>query len=80
MAIKLIVLREAFAGAGAPEDLANKAIEEFAAAFDAFDRGLSDFAATLETMEGEVTFLTWLIGLNLVMTAAILWRVLAHGF
>ncbi len=79
MAIQLMALREALAAAGAPEDKANKAVEELTAAFDAFDRGLADFAAKFETIEGEVTFLTWVMGLNLVMTAAILWRVFAHG-
>ncbi len=79
MAIELMALREALAAAGAPEDKANKAAEELAATFDAFDRGLADFATKFETIEGEVTFLTWMMGLNLAMTAAILWRVFAHG-
>jgi hypothetical protein len=72
-------LREALVAAGAPEDNANNAADEIAAAFDAFDRGLADFAAELKTIEGELTFLTWMMGLNLVMTAVIVWRVFAHG-
>jgi hypothetical protein len=58
---------------------ANNAANEIAAAFDAFDRGLTDFAAELKTIEGELTFLTWMMGFNLVITAVILWRVFAHG-
>jgi hypothetical protein len=72
-------LREALVAAGAPGDNANNAADEIATAFDAFDRGLADFAAELKTIEGELTFLTWMMGLNLVMTAVIVWRVFAHG-
>jgi hypothetical protein len=77
--IGLNALREALAAAGAPEDKANRAAEELAAAFDAFDRGLADFAAELKTIEGELTFLTWMMGLNVAMTAVVIWRLFAHG-
>jgi hypothetical protein len=75
----LRALREALTAAGAPEDKAHNAADELAAAFDAFDRGLADFASELKTIEGELTFLTWMMGLNLAMTAVIIWRVFAHG-
>ena len=79
MTIGFRALREALAASGAPEDKANNAADEIAAAFDAFDRGLTDFAAELKTIEGELTFLTWMMGFNLVITAVILWRVFARG-
>jgi hypothetical protein len=72
-------LREALAAFGGTEDKANNAADEIAAAFDAFDHGLADFAAELRTIQGELTFLTWMTGLNLVVTAVIMWRVFAHG-
>jgi hypothetical protein len=79
MTIGLSRLREALAAAGAPEDKANNAADEFAAAFDAFDRGLASLAAEIKTIEGELSFLTWIMGLNLMMTAIIIWRLFAHG-
>jgi hypothetical protein len=77
--IGLKALREALAAAGAPEDKANRAADELAAAFNAFDRGLADFAAELKTIEGELTFLTWMMGLNVAMTVVVIWRLFAHG-
>jgi hypothetical protein len=77
--IRLKALREALAAAGAPEDKANRATDELAAAFNAFDRGLADFAAELKTIEGELTFLTWMMGLNVAMTAVVIWRLFVHG-
>jgi hypothetical protein len=79
MAIGLMALREALAAAGAAEDKTNKAVDELAATFDAFDHGLADFATALRAVEGEITVLTWIMGLNFVMTAVILWRVFFHG-
>jgi hypothetical protein len=79
MTIGLRGLREALVAVCGAEDKANNAADEIAAAFDAFDRGLAEFAAELRTIEGELTFLTWMMGLNLVMTAVIIWRVFAHG-
>jgi hypothetical protein len=79
MPIGLMALREALTAAGAPEDKADKAVDELRATFDAFDHGLADFAAALKTIEGEITFLTWMMGLNFAMTAVILWRVFMHG-
>jgi hypothetical protein len=79
MTIGLRGLREALVAACGAEDKANNAADEIAAAFDALDRGLAEFAAELRTIEGELTFLTWMMGLNLVMTAVIMWRVFAHG-
>ena len=55
MTIGFRALREALVAAGAPEDNANNAADEIAAAFDAFDRGLADFASELKTIEGELT-------------------------
>ena len=54
---------------------ANKAAEELAgyeSRFDGLDRRLTE-------LDGKVNLLTWMVGFNIAMTLAILWRVFAHG-
>ena len=64
MALQLGALREALIDAGASPEKAGKAAEEVAA----YDSEKSD-----------VKLLKWMVGFNLAMTLAVLWRVFAHG-
>jgi hypothetical protein len=67
MPLQLGALRDALLSAGAPPDKADKAAEELA--------GYENRFAGIET---RLAVLTWMAGTNLVLTAGILWRVLAH--
>lgn len=75
MALQLGALREALIDAGASPEKANKAAEELAGYEDRFD-GLD---RRLTELEGKVNLLTWMVGFNIAMTLAVLWRVFAHG-
>jgi hypothetical protein len=82
MALELGALRDALVDAGADPDKARKAAEELAGyenRFDAIDRRLAEFSDRLTAVEGKVSLLTWMIGFNLVMTVALLWRVFTRG-
>jgi antibiotic biosynthesis monooxygenase (ABM) superfamily enzyme len=75
MALQLGALREALLDAGASPEKASKAAEELAGyedRFDSLDRRLTE-------LEGKVNLLTWMVGFNIAMTLAVLWRVFAHG-
>jgi len=74
MALQLGALREALIEAGASPDKANKAAEEVAG----YETQLAGFNVKLVTLEGRLNLLTWMVGLNLTMTVAILWRVFAR--
>ena len=67
MALQAGALREALLDAGASTEKANKAAEEAA--------GCESRLAGLET---RVAVLTWMVGTNLAMTLAVLWRVFTH--
>jgi hypothetical protein len=67
MALQLGALRDALLDAGASPDKADKASEELAA-----------YENRLSGIEGRLSVLTWMVGFNLVMTAGVLWRLLAH--
>jgi len=75
MALQLGALREALVDAGASPEKAAKAAEELAGYENRFD-GVD---TRLGALEGEVKLLKWMIGFNLAMTLAVLWRVFAHG-
>lgn len=68
MALQLGALREALIDAGASPDKAAKAAEELAG----YDTQLAD-------VRGDLKLLKWMVGFNLAMTLALLWRVFAHG-
>ena len=67
MALQLGALRDALLDAGAAPDKADKAAEE-----------LASYENRLGSIESRLAVLTWMIGFNLIMTAGILWRLLAH--
>jgi hypothetical protein len=55
---------DAFLAAGAPEDKARKAAEALASYDNRFGK-----------IEADLLVLKWMVGFNLVMTVAMLWRV-----
>jgi hypothetical protein len=67
MALQLGALRDALLSAGAPSEKADKAAEE-----------LAGYENRLGGIETRLAVLTWMAGTNLVLTAGILWRILAH--
>jgi hypothetical protein len=66
--LQLGALREALLEAGASPDKANKAAEE-----------LASYETRLAGIETKLAVLVWMVGFNLAMTLAVLWRVFAHG-
>jgi len=67
MALQLGALRDALLDAGASPEKADRAAEE-----------LANYENRLGGIERQLAVLTWMVGFNLVMTAGILWRLLAH--
>lgn len=66
MALQLGALREALLDAGASPDKANKAAEE-----------LASYETRLAGIETKLAVLVWMVGFNLAMTLAVLWKVVA---
>ena len=66
MALQLGALREALLDAGASLDKANKAAEE-----------LASYETRLAGIETKLAVLVWMVGFNLAMTLAVLWKVVA---
>ncbi len=64
MAILMGDLRAVLVNAGASEDMANKAATEVAT-----------YEARLANVETRLSVLTWMVGANIAMTTAILFRV-----
>lgn len=64
MALQLGALREALLDAGASPDKANKAAEE-----------LASYETRLAGIETKLAVLVWMVGFNLAMTLAVLWKV-----
>ncbi len=67
MALQLGALRDALIDAGAQPDKAAKAAEE-----------LAGYDNRLAAMDTRLSVLTWMAGTNLVLTAGVLWRLLAR--
>ncbi|MGD0109230.1 MAG: hypothetical protein ABSC06_35115 [Rhodopila sp.] len=67
MALQLGALRDALIDAGAKPEKADKAAEE-----------LAGYENRLAGIDARLSVLTWMAGTNLVLTAGILWRLLAH--
>ena len=67
MALQLGALRDALLEAGATPERAAKAAEE-----------LAGYENRLAGVETRLAVLTWVVGFNLVMTIAVLWRVFAR--
>ena len=68
-------LRDALVAAGADENTARDAAEEVAS----YENRLSTLDIRSERLEGKVNLLQWMVGFNLVITVAILFRVFLHG-
>jgi hypothetical protein len=68
MALQLGALLDALEDAGASKEKATKAAEELA--------GYENRLASIDT---RLSVLTWMAGTNLVLTAGVLWRLLAHA-
>jgi len=64
MALQLGALREALLDAGASQEKANKAAEE-----------LASYETRLAGIETKLAVLVWMVGFNLAMTLAVLWKV-----
>jgi hypothetical protein len=62
---------DALLAAGTPEDKARKAAEAIAGYENRFTR----IETELGGLRGEVNLLKWMVGFNLAMTVAILWKV-----
>ena len=61
--------------AGASEDKARRAAEAIARYDARFHKIESDIATLRAETRGEFNFVLWMIGFNLAMTIAILWKV-----
>ena len=66
MALQLGALREALIEAGASAEKADKASEEVAS-----------YENRLAGIESRLAVLVWMVGFNLAMTLAVLWKVVA---
>jgi hypothetical protein len=67
MALQLGALRDALLNAGATAEKADRAAEE-----------LAGYESRLASIDGRLSLLTWMVGFDLVITAGVLWRLLAH--
>ena len=67
MALQLGALRDALIDAGTQPEKAARAAEE-----------LAGYENRLSSIEARLSVLTWMAGTNLVLTAGVLWRLLAH--
>jgi hypothetical protein len=68
VALQLGALRDALIDAGATSEKAERAAEE-----------LAGYANGLGSMDARLSVLTWMAGTNIVLTAGILWRLLARA-
>ena len=71
MALMVGSLYDALKSAGVEDDKARKAAEEVAG----FDSQIGRIDNKVTALDGRVNLLQWMIGTNLAMTVAILWRV-----
>jgi hypothetical protein len=67
MALQLGALRDALLNAGATAEKADRAAEE-----------LAGYETPIASIDGRLSVLTWMVGFNLVLTAGVLWRLLAN--
>jgi hypothetical protein len=66
---------DAFREAGVSEEKARKAAESIASYDARFNKIESDIATLRTETRGEFNLVRWMIGFNLAMTVAILWKV-----
>ena len=74
MALQLGALRDALIGAGASPEKAANVAEEVAS----YENRLASVENKLTALDGRVGLLSWMVGFNIAMTLAILWRVFAR--
>ena len=67
MALRLGALEDAFLAANVPSDKAAKAAEE-----------LAGYESRLASVDTRLTLLSWMVGLTLALSVAILFRVFSH--
>jgi len=75
MATMISEVYDALKEAGASEDKARKAAEAIAGYDARFHKIESDIATLRTETRGEFNLVRWMIGFNLAMTIAILWKV-----
>jgi hypothetical protein len=71
MATMISEVYDALKEAGASEEKARKAAETLASYDDRFSR----IEQRLTQVEGRLTLVQWMLGFNLAMTTAVLWKV-----
>jgi hypothetical protein len=83
MALMIAELYDALLAVNAPEDKARKAAEAVAAyeqRFASLDTRLSQLDGKLDTLraelKGEMAWVKWMLGTNLVFTLGVLWKLL----
>ncbi len=86
MALQLGALRDALLDAGAKPDKADKAAEELAGYSSEFadlrgelSKGLGATGQEMARVRGELRLVEVLCGINIMLTAGVLWRLLAHS-
>jgi hypothetical protein len=72
MALMSAELYDALLEAGASEEKARKAAEAVAA----YDNRFAALDTRLATIGGELAWLKWMVGTNIVLTLGVLWRLL----
>jgi hypothetical protein len=73
MATMISEVYDAFLAAGAPEDKARKAAEALAS----YENRFTAIENRITILDGKVNLLTWMVGFNLAMTTALVWRAFA---
>lgn len=71
MATMISEVYDALKEAGASEEKARKAAEAIAS----YENRFSSFENRMVRIEGKIDLLQWMIGFNLAMTVAVLWKV-----
>jgi hypothetical protein len=71
MATMISEVYDALLAAGAPEDKARKAADAIAG----YENRVSRIDNDLTALRGEMALVKWMLGFNLAMTVAILWKV-----
>ena len=74
MALQLGATRAAFLAAQVPEDKASAAAEELAA----YDNRINGIDMKLIELASSVRLVQAMLGVNVALTAGVLWRLLAH--
>lgn len=71
MALMVGSLYDALKSAGVDDDRARKAAEDVAS----YDSQIGQFDRKVTILDGRVNLLQWMVGTNIALTIAVLWRV-----